>query len=289
MLKTRVITAMVMLAVLLSSLYSGSNLVINIVCTLGFAAACWESGRLFGHRYVIPTAVVLAALFFWTVLNVVDIKSWAWGLGIHGLGCAVLILLFIPSLKFELPKLTGMLNLLFSASYLISIFACFLAIRIFFAATGSQPLFLLSVMAIVWVADSGAYFFGKAFGRHKLAPVISPGKSWEGAIGGWLCVLFFGVMCTQVSFLSFTFPNALKHALGWTGFFLLLTLLTAVGVIGDLIESQLKRRAQVKDSSHLLPGHGGVLDRIDSLIFVMPMAYLIFSVMWVKNFGGFLD
>jgi len=289
MLKTRVITAIVILAVLLSSLYLGSVLLINILCTVGFAAACWESGRLFGHRYVIPTAVVLAALFFWTVFNDVDIKSGFWGLGVHGLACLALIVLFIPSLKFELPKLRGRLNLLFSASYLISIFACFLAIRTFFASTGSEPLFLLSVMALVWVADSAAYFFGKAFGRHKLAPVISPGKSWEGAIGGWLCVLLFGVMCTQVSFLSFTFPNALKHALDWSGFFLLLTLLTAVGVIGDLIESQLKRRAKVKDSSHLLPGHGGVLDRIDSLIFFMPMANLIHTLMWVKHFGGLLN
>jgi phosphatidate cytidylyltransferase len=127
-------------------------------------------------------------------------------------------------------------------------------------------------MTIVWIADIGAYFFGKAFGRRLLAPTISPGKTWEGAIGAWICVLIVGAIGTQIPVSIFAL---LHNTWGWLGLVVGLSFLTLVSVTGDLIESQLKRRAELKDSSQLLPGHGGVLDRIDALIFVIPMVVLI--------------
>jgi phosphatidate cytidylyltransferase len=142
-----------------------------------------------------------------------------------------------------------------------------------------SPLFLLSVMAIVWVADIGAYFSGKAFGKRKLAPSISPGKSWEGAIGGGIAVLVLASLSVVYGGDAFADTFAARVAHGWAGrpCWRILVLMVAASVVGDLFESQLKRRAGMKDSSNLLPGHGGVLDRIDALIPVLPLAALIGS------------
>jgi phosphatidate cytidylyltransferase len=134
-------------------------------------------------------------------------------------------------------------------------------------------------MAIVWVADIGAYFAGKAFGKRKLAPSISPGKSWEGAIGGAIAVLVIASLTVLYGgpALANTFAVRVQHAFGWPALVAVLVLMSAASVVGDLFESQLKRRAGMKDSSKLLPGHGGVLDRIDALIPVLPLAALIGS------------
>ena len=125
---------------------------------------------------------------------------------------------------------------------------------------------LIAVMATVWVADIGAYFFGRTLGKRKLAPAISPGKTWEGAIGGGVMVVLYGLVLS----------SKLPVGLAGNTFLLLfvLFLLPIVSVIGDLFESLLKRQAGLKDSSGILPGHGGILDRIDSLTSTLPMIAL---------------
>ena len=125
---------------------------------------------------------------------------------------------------------------------------------------------LLAAMALVWVADIAAYFTGRAFGRHKLAPAISPGKTWEGVAGAVIGVMIYGAIVLNYSPLAGHVPLAAPLLV------LLLLLLTAVSVLGDLFESLLKRQAGIKDSSNLLPGHGGVLDRIDALTSTLPLA-----------------
>jgi phosphatidate cytidylyltransferase len=139
-----------------------------------------------------------------------------------------------------------------------------------------SAVFLLSAMAMVWIADIGAYFAGRSFGKRKLAPSISPGKTWEGVAGGLLAVLLLSALATQ---LPETFQAHLLARYGWLKWALLLALFVAASVIGDLFESMLKRRVEVKDSSNLLPGHGGVLDRIDALVPTMPLAYLLAAQM----------
>ena len=136
-------------------------------------------------------------------------------------------------------------------------------------------IFLLSTMALVWVADIGAYFVGKAFGKHKLAVQISPGKSIEGAVGGLLLCYGYAFLCVFYLPFESTLFGAWAIRFGWVPMFLMVTVLTAFSIFGDLFESQLKRLAGVKDSSHLLPGHGGVLDRVDALIPTMPIAALL--------------
>ena len=126
---------------------------------------------------------------------------------------------------------------------------------------------LIAIMATVWVADTAAYVFGRTFGKNKLAPSISPGKTWEGAIGGGFGVIVYG----------FVLAPKLPATLAGNTFFLLLVLvlLTVISIIGDLFESLLKRQAGLKDSSNILPGHGGVLDRIDSLTSTLPLVALV--------------
>ncbi len=134
---------------------------------------------------------------------------------------------------------------------------------------------LLSVLFIVWVADTAAYFAGRAFGRRKLAPHISPGKTWAGVVGAVLAVVLVALVVYQVAAGATIYSNALFAAVGTLSAVLMLALLVAMSVIGDLFESLLKRQAGVKDSSQLLPGHGGVLDRVDALVPVLPAAVLI--------------
>ena len=128
---------------------------------------------------------------------------------------------------------------------------------------------VLAAMALVWMADVAAYFAGRRFGRHKLAPSISPGKTWEGVGGAVLGVVIYGLVVLIASPLKHHVPANMALMV------LLLLVLTALSIAGDLFESLLKRQAEIKDSSQLLPGHGGVLDRIDSLTSTLPIVALL--------------
>jgi phosphatidate cytidylyltransferase len=129
----------------------------------------------------------------------------------------------------------------------------------------------------VFIADIAAYFVGRSIGKRKLAPSISPGKTWEGAIGGGIAVQVYGIFCLFVNapWVERTFPAVLAKHWGIPLALIILLALSSLSVVGDLFESMLKRRAGVKDSSHLLPGHGGVLDRIDAQLPVLPLAALL--------------
>ena len=131
----------------------------------------------------------------------------------------------------------------------------------------AEPARLLFVLGIVWIADSAAYGAGRAWGRHKLAPRVSPGKTWEGVAGAAAAVAVYYVIVS-------TAAPAQSWAQGWSGV-LLFAAVTALSIIGDLFESLMKRQAGVKDSGALLPGHGGVLDRIDGLLAALPLAALL--------------
>lgn len=267
MLKARVITALVLLAVLLPVLYSNSFVAFILLVTTFFAAACWENFRLFNRRHPVIGAGIWTSAFIFLAFNG-NSGSTLW---LFGICVACWVFFFVPSLARGLPAQDSLSSRLLGSIYGVSILGCFIAIV---ALYQSSPALLLSVMGIVWIADIGAYFAGKAFGKHKLAPSISPGKSWEGAIGGWIAVMILAIVSTQLSQLSGSFSAKLQTNFGWLGLIAGMTLLVAASIVGDLFESLLKRRANMKDSSKLLPGHGGVLDRIDALIPVLPLATL---------------
>ena len=132
------------------------------------------------------------------------------------------------------------------------------------AMTLLRPLEVLLVLVLVWVADTAAYFVGRAWGRHKLAPSISPGKTWEGALGGAVGVLVYAIIC-----------GTFIEGLFWVPYLLAAALLAVLSIVGDLFESAAKRQAGVKDSGTLLPGHGGIMDRIDSATAALPAAALL--------------
>ena len=268
MLKTRVITAVVLLAILLAVVFADSFPLFVLVAALFSAAAFWENFRLFRNNRPALVAVLWVIVFV-----VIAFRGDAARIGaLFGFCVAIWVIRLGPSLATGLPPLGGFANRLLGAVYGIAILGCFVAIAILFR---HSPLYLLSTMAIVWIADIGAYFAGKSFGRHKLAPSISPGKSWEGAVGGWLAVLILAAASTLHPLLADSFASRIHLKWGWAGLFATMSVLVVSSILGDLFESQLKRRAGLKDSSNLLPGHGGVLDRIDALIPVLPLAALI--------------
>jgi phosphatidate cytidylyltransferase len=137
-----------------------------------------------------------------------------------------------------------------------------------------SPWLLLAIAALVWVADIAAYFAGKRFGKHKLAPAVSPGKTWEGVAGGLVGVAIYGAILCAVAFRWETPISRVFDYGGGIPAILAMLVLTAVSVVGDLFESWMKRGAGLKDSSRLLPGHGGILDRIDALTSTLPIAAL---------------
>ena len=169
-----------------------------------------------------------------------------------------------------------LLQLLFAFSTLIPFIAGVLRLRLeHYTHDSYHGLFLLLyVFVLVWAADSGAYFSGRAFGKRKLAPKVSPGKSWEGVVGGLITALVLAFV-----FIHFS-GDALVGERDITGFVILSVATVAISVLGDLTESMFKRESGVKDSSQLIPGHGGVLDRIDSLTAAVPFfSYFYFFVL----------
>jgi len=277
-LKQRVITAIVLLAILLPALFAASPWPFALL-TLGMiGAAAWEWARLNG----LPGAgawgfgAVIAAACGATLwaLQLQAPPSWCWWLagGIWVLG-GTLALRGGPA---AWPKVSRALRLVLGG---LALWAAWLAM----AQAKAQGInFLLSIFCLVWMADIAAYFGGKAFGRRKLAPAISPGKSWEGVWSGMLGVLLLGVIWVHVIDARFhvdapSLFSLLAHGLGPVSL-LALFFLAAMSVVGDLFESLIKRAVGAKDSSQLLPGHGGVLDRVDALLPVFPLALALSSL-----------
>lgn len=271
MLKTRIITALILLAVLLPILFLLPAIYIAAFFLLALLAAAWEWGRLLspeahraGWMYALFCLVII--LFLQGMQNL----SWQFALLIM----AVIFWFFLA--PFILAR--GMNVSLQRLRPFYVVLGLILLPATWFALVFLRDLgliFLLSTMALVWVADIGAYFVGKAFGKRKLAAQISPGKSIEGAVGGLLLCYGYAFLCIFYLPYESTLFGAWAIRFGWVPTVLMVTVLTAFSIFGDLFESQLKRMAGVKDSSHLLPGHGGVLDRVDALIPTMPIAALL--------------
>lgn len=257
MLKQRVITAVLLLVVVLAALFAESPLYwrifINIMVLIGF----WEWLR-FCQITELPGqalsfAVFIAALAL-TQLGFVSVTQAALA------GCALWLVLFVFTATDWLNGLhQKMLKLLIGVA-LLSI-GGLLVIELKNLDNG--PLWILCFMVCVWAADIGAYFVGRRFGKTKLAPTVSPGKTVEGLLGG---VAFALLLYVPILLIYFSTMAALM---------LLLTVIITVliSVVGDLFESKMKRYVNLKDSSQILPGHGGVLDRIDSLLSGAPFFF----------------
>ncbi|MCM5681029.1 phosphatidate cytidylyltransferase [Schlegelella sp. S2-27] len=272
MLKQRVITAVLLLAVLLPALFARPVWPFAVLSLVVVATAGWEWGRLNGLGFapaaVMGGAVVLVCLATWWVGFPVLQSAPLWWLvtGAWVLGGAY-VLSCGPA---KWPELPAALRLS------LGVVALWLT---WTALTQSKALglnFLLSVFCLVWAADIAAYFGGRAFGRRKLAPAISPGKSWEGVWSGMVGVLVLAVAWIAADgrwdLGGDSLFTGVRSSFGWVGLIVACAFLAAMSVVGDLFESLMKRSVGAKDSSQLLPGHGGVLDRIDALLPVFPIA-----------------
>jgi phosphatidate cytidylyltransferase len=271
MLKTRVITALVLLAVLLPILFLLPPVYVGAFFLVAMLAAAWEWSRLLAPQA--PRAAWLYAVFCLAIiLFLLGMQNLSWQFAL--LILAVVFWFFVApfilakGMNLSLDKLRPFYVVL----GLVLLPATWFAL-VFLREFGL--VFLLSTIALVWVADIGAYFVGKAFGKRKLAIHISPGKSVEGAIGGLVLCYIYALVCVVCLPFESTLFGAWAIRFGWVPMLLMVTVLAAFSIFGDLFESQFKRLAGVKDSSQLLPGHGGVLDRVDALIPTMPIAALL--------------
>jgi phosphatidate cytidylyltransferase len=279
MLLPRVITAIVLLALLLPALFASSPWPFAALSLLLIAAAAWEWSRLNGVGSVAAAgpAALLALAGAWAMYGGSAARtplSWWWAATALWVVGGALALRGGPSVW---PRWPAMLRLLIG---LLLLWAGWLALV---QARALSLNFVLSALCIVWVADIGAYAAGRTFGKTKLAPSISPGKSWEGVAGGLASVALLGLAWTlwidrTVAVDGPSLFTRLREHLGWVGLAFGSAALAALSVVGDLFESLVKRAAGAKDSSRLLPGHGGVLDRIDALLPVMPAAMAISSL-----------
>lgn len=269
MLRTRVITALVLMALLLPSLFYSSQTTWALLVAGFVGIAAWEWGALLGWKA--PARVVLGlstgslCAFFSVVgasaIGAGEVFSPAipWVFFAYGVS-AIFWCLVMPFWLKNKWSLRGLGGILVGAVVLLPTWLAMVQLR----ALGAGV--LLGIFAVVWMADIAAYFSGKAFGKHKLAPSISPGKTREGAIGACVGVIVYGAVVRQ-SFGLDLMP--------WGLWIAALVAVTAISIIGDLYESLLKRKAGIKDSSNILPGHGGVLDRIDSLTSTLPVVALV--------------
>jgi phosphatidate cytidylyltransferase len=275
MLKQRVITAIVLLAILLPALFYPTPQPFCAVALLLIAAGAWEWGRLNGYGQGASVGlglvcVVACALswyggllekplpLLWAVAGAAWVLAGGWLLrsGVAGW-----------------PRIPKGLRLV---GGLVALWLAWLAVA---QARVIGINFLLSALLLVWVADIFAYFAGRAFGgrfsKGKLAPAISPGKSWEGVWGGMAGVVALSLAWVYAGAREPTLYSWLADHHGIVVMLLAVIFLAAMSVVGDLVESLIKRSAGVKDSSGLLPGHGGVLDRVDAILPTLPLAMML--------------
>jgi len=272
MLAQRIATALVLLALWLPTLWMASPWPFVVLSLLFVSLAAWEWARLNGlssaAAWGCGLALVVAGMLVARVsppLHELRLLWWlsalAWVVG------GALALRAGPA---RWPALPRSLRIALGLALLAVAWWALAQARI----VGVN--YLLSVLCVVWMADIAAYFGGRAFGRRKLAPQISPGKSWEGVASGMLGVLVLAALWMafdeRVATDSASLFTQLRHRFGVAPMALALLALVAISVVGDLFESLIKRAGGVKDSSALLPGHGGVLDRLDALLPVLPCA-----------------
>lgn len=277
MLRQRIITALLLLAVLLPALFYSDTRPFAALSLVLVMAGAWEWARLHGCRPAVCLSMglllglAMALFWFWGGLD----RSWR-------IGWIVVGLLWVALAFAMLARgVAGWSAWPVPLRLWIGLFLICCAWLALVQARQMGLAFLLSVLLLVWMADVAAYFGGKAFGRRKLAPSISPAKSWEGAISGLVGVCLLAA-CWLWADASGIGDQASLYSRLWQMGPLLgiasLFFLVAMSVVGDLLESLVKRSAGVKDSSQLLPGHGGVLDRVDALLPVLPLSMMLVSL-----------
>ena len=275
MLKQRIITAFVLLVVLALALTVARPWGFPVLALLLVGALIGEWLSLLGFGRIVATiAAVGMMLVLWIAAGMrdaarIDLAAWIAAASIW----FVLAIGLIAARRF--PSV-AQFRFLHACAALVLPAACWFALV---AAYRQGLVFMLSILAVVWAADIAAYFAGRAFGKTKLAPSISPGKTRAGAVGGLVAAVGLAAASLAIPQLDGSFFARLNQHQSLAVVLGVVALLVVLSVVGDLFESHLKRQRGVKDSGRTLPGHGGVFDRMDALLPVVPVALLISRVM----------
>ncbi|MCL0001553.1 phosphatidate cytidylyltransferase [Providencia rettgeri] len=284
MLKYRLLTAIVLIPIVIAALFllspANFGLVVIAVCALG----AWEWAQFVGwHSQAkrVGLAVVFAAILLAMQFSISNINQFSsepmvlYGLWAGLIWWVIAIILVVTYPASASWGKSAIIRLLFGVLTIIPFYCGMMVLRTvgYQSDTFFGAWWLLYVMLLVWGADSGAYAFGRAIGRNKMAPKVSPGKTWEGLVGGLITAGIISWLFSAFAPIP-VMPD-----------YLLVTsiIVVVVSVFGDLTESMFKRQSGIKDSSHLIPGHGGILDRIDSLTAAIP----VFAGLNLLIFNGF--
>lgn len=270
MLKQRVLTALLLAPLVLWGVLVATPMWFALALGVVFAMGAWEWSRLSGLvRWPGRLLYVLLAIAgMWLLYQGLSITNFAL------MVLVVAMMWWVMALMAVLSYPQG--NLLWQQSALargcagmLVLLPAWLALVVLHSEESLGAIWVILLMLLIWAADTGAYFAGRRFGRHKLAPSVSPGKSWEGVAGGVVLALVVAVLATWW----------LSLAAHWVAYLGLVMLTILISVLGDLSESLFKRIAGIKDSGGLLPGHGGILDRIDSLTAAAPL--FVLGLLWL--------
>ena len=268
MLKQRVITALILASLVIWGVLHLPTWGFALLFSLVVLLAAWEWGLLLGRGRAIALAYVglillLLAGVWWQRDSIGLLYSLLSAAA--GFWLLVLVWLYRFSLAPDRHDASGLLSLV----GIVVLIPPWLALLVLRESSQFGAAYVLFLLILIWIADSGAYFAGRAWGKRKLAPHISPGKTLEGALGAVAASLLVALLGAVLLELQ---PEQ------WLKFIAICLLITIFSIVGDLFESMLKRQRSVKDSSHLLPGHGGVLDRVDSLTSAAPLFLL--ALLW---------
>jgi len=279
-LATRILTAVLLVPAVLAALFLLPPIAWGCVTLAVIALGSMEWGRLVGMsppaRNVFLAAIVVIGVALLNAPSAQFARGWPQPLVVAVCGVASLFWIFVappwvvrrwPTQRKAVMAILGLIVLLAAWMALVQMQA-------------RAPWLVLAAMAVVWIADTAAYFAGRAFGKHKLAPLVSPGKSWEGVYGGWVAVAIYAWVLSRFAADAGFRYDVTAFAIGM--WILFCVALASVSVVGDLFESLMKRQAGVKDSGALLPGHGGVLDRTDALLAAMPIA-AVAAEWWLRR------
>jgi len=294
----RIITALIMLVLALYAIFFLPLETFSGVVAIIVLIGSWEWCSFFNNKnsllkvlYVLITAALMWVIYnnslpqeYWNGWVIPEgIKEWLllrdFALISVVLACIWWVFAFVLVLVF--PKFSGSL---INNMFLMAIIGWLMLLPTWVALTGVRSIgmamdfhrgssLLLFSLCLVWAADTGAFIAGKAFGKHKLAPHVSPKKTWEGVIGGALLAILVAIIASH--YLSI--PDEQLPGLA-----IMVVIIVTYSVIGDLTESIFKRLAGVKDSGNILPGHGGILDRIDGLTAAMPLCLLGYAILGIN-------
>ena len=270
MLKQRVITAIILASVIISAVIFLPTQMFAILLAVIICVAAWEWAACAGFN-AMPQKIVYVSLILLCLIACLIFLQKQWILLIIACGLIWWLIAMFLVTRYQMNKNINLTSSTIKAMIgVIILVPAWLSLILIHLKTSGGSL-MIFLFFLIWLADSAAYFSGRRFGSKKLASNVSPGKSWEGVYGALLVSLLFGA--------SYAFFTDMKFMVAVN--FILLALFTAsFSILGDLVESMFKRMAGVKDSSNILPGHGGVLDRIDSLTSAAPV---FFAGLWAME------